>query len=185
MQKLKTFTIKSVSEEGDSVHFEGLASTFGNVDRHGDIMVAGCFDDSIRDKPTVPMCLNHDWNIVIGKMALSLNEEGLWVKGTFNLNDANAKNVYDLMKMGALDSFSIGFFIKDYDPIDTERPYGGWNIKKAEVFEVSVVTVPANPQATVERVKSADVAIAVSTAVEKHLEKASLISELEKLGGSL
>lgn len=48
------------------------------------------------------------------------------------------------MKMGALDSLSIGFRIKDM-----ERTLEGRLIKEAEVYEVSVATVPANPNAIV------------------------------------
>lgn len=46
---------------------------------------------------------------------------------------------------------SVGAFIKEYEPLDPKSPYGGWDIKKSEVFELSVVTIPANPAASVLR----------------------------------
>ena len=41
----------------------------------------------------------------------------------------------------------MGFSIKDYEPMDEKNPYGAWDIKKAELHETSVVSVPANPSA--------------------------------------
>lgn len=156
MEKLKHFIIKSIDDESSNHHFEGYASTFGNTDRDGDVMDRYCFDESVRQKSVVPMCLNHNRNVVIGKMELSVDDKGLKTLGTFNLNDPEAQKMYDLMKMGAIDSFSIGMFIKDYEPIDTKHPWDGLLLKAVEVFEVSVVTVPANPEATVDIVKSQD-----------------------------
>lgn len=154
MKKLKTFQIKAVESEKSDVHFEGYASTFGNTDRYGDVMVKGCFDETVKKKSVIPMLFNHETNLVIGKLELSTDDKGLFAKGLFNLNDPQAQNVYDLLKMGALNSMSIGFITKDYEVIDTKKPYSGWNIKEAEVVETSVVTVPANEQALITNVKS-------------------------------
>ncbi|MBZ4248670.1 HK97 family phage prohead protease, partial [Streptococcus pneumoniae] len=108
MEKLKTFVVKSVEEESADFHFEAYASTYGNTDRDGDVMAKGCFDNTLKTKAVVPMCLNHDRNRVIGKHELSVDEKGLRTRSTFNLSDPEAKKTYDLMKMGALDSLSIG-----------------------------------------------------------------------------
>ena len=82
------------------------------------------------------------------------DEKGVFAKGTFNHNDDVAEKYYDLVKMGAIDSMSIHFIVKDYDPIDATKPYGGWRIKKADIIEVSLVTVPANTEALISTVKS-------------------------------
>lgn len=156
MERVKSFVVKSVGEESADYHFEAYASTFGNVDRDGDIMAKGCFDQTVATKAVVPMCLNHDRDRVIGKHVLTVDEKGLRTKSTFNLSDPEAKKIYDLMKMGALDSLSIGFFIKDYEPVDAKEPFGGWVFKDVDIFEISVVTVPANPQALVDTVKQLD-----------------------------
>nr|WP_307955108.1 HK97 family phage prohead protease [Streptococcus uberis] len=77
--------------------------------------------------------------------------------------------------MGALDSFSIGFIVKDYEAIDNKSIYSGMKIKEAELLETSIVTVPANPSATVSSVKSLDIA----NTIKKELEKQELIKKLE------
>ncbi|GEM_PF-1155539 len=153
----KSFEIKTIKEaEEGSFHFEGYASTYDNEDRDGDKMLKGCFDTSVKGKSVIPMLFNHDRNSVIGKLEIEADEKGLLAKGFFNLADSLAVNVYELMKMGALNSMSIGFLVKDYDPLDKDRPFGGWAIKEAEVVETSIVTVPSNTQAVVDVVKSFD-----------------------------
>lgn len=77
------------------------------------------------------------------------------------------------MKMGALDNLSIGFFIKDYEPVDAKQPYGGWIFKEVEIFEISVVTVPANPQATVDNIKEFDMSV-----VDKRIAQANMKQEI-------
>ncbi|VKY83370.1 prophage LambdaSa2, protease [Streptococcus pneumoniae] len=173
MEKLKTFVVKSVEEESADFHFEAYASTYGNTDRDGDVMAKGCFDNTLKTKAVVPMCLNHDRNRVTGKHELSVDEKGLRTRSTFNLSDPEAKKTYDLMKMGALDSLSIGFFINDYEPVDAKQPYGGWIFKEVEIFEISVVTVPANPQATIDNIKGFDMSV-----VDKRIAQANMKQDI-------
>lgn len=175
MEKLKTFVVKSVEEESADFHFEAYASTYGNTDRDGDVMAKGCFDNTLKTKAVVPMCLNHDRNRVIGKHELSVDEKGLRTRSTFNLSDPEAKKTYDLMKMGALDSLSIGFFINDYEPVDAKQPYGGWIFKEVEIFEISVVTVPANPQATIDNMSVVDKRIAQANMKQDIMSKLATI----------
>ena len=51
--------LKSVSESDGT--FTGYAGVFGNIDSYGDILVKGCFADSIAEsKGKVPILANHD-----------------------------------------------------------------------------------------------------------------------------
>lgn len=169
MERLKTFVVKSVDDESADYHFEGYASTFENKDRDGDIMAKGCFDETVKIKATVPICLNHNRNVVLGMQELSIDSKGLRTRGTFNLNDPEAQKWRDLMKMGAIDSFSIGFMVKDYERLDPANPFSGLLFKEVEVVEVSIVTVPANPNATVETIKSFN-----ADEVAKHICQANM-----------
>ena len=154
--RAKSFEIKAVENSESGYHFSGYASTYGNSDRDGDIIEPGAFNGILNgtNKSVVPMLYQHKLSEVIGKIELSLDSKGLIARGTFNLNDERAKNVYDLVKMGALDSMSIGFFVKDYEPIDPKRPFGAWKLKELDVVETSIVTVPANSQALISNIKS-------------------------------
>jgi len=150
--RMKSFEFKK-AEDSAIYHFIGYASTYDNVDRDKDVMVRGCFDESVEQKSTIPMLWNHNRDEVIGKIELSLDHKGLIAEGTFNLKDQKAQHIKDLVDMDALDSMSIGFIIRDYEPVDKMRPFGGWNIKKVDVVETSIVTIPANPSATITDIK--------------------------------
>lgn len=151
--RFKDFAITK-ADESAGYHFRGYASTYGNEDRDGDVMIKGCFDESVKNKNHVTMLFNHDRNKALGRMDLILDDKGLIAEGTFLLDDPEAKKIKGLIDMGALDSMSIGFIIQDYEPVDNTRPFGGWKIKSATVVEVSIVTVPANEQALITEVKS-------------------------------
>ena len=59
----------------------------------------------------------------------------------------------DLIKDGVLGAFSVGFKVKDADYLEETD---GLMIKDAELFEVSVVSVPCNQAATFSLAKSFD-----------------------------
>ena len=65
------------------------------------------------------------------------------------------KEVYELMKMGALDSMSIGYRLTPedykYDPKERRRV-----IKSVDLMEISLVTFPMNPKAKITKVKLAE-----------------------------
>lgn len=145
----KNFRFKDGSESEGIV--EGYLSTYGNTDREGDVIVKGAFDESLSKKRKVPMCFNHDWNNVIGKMELSSDNFGLKAKGIFNLSDPFAKKTFELVKMGAIDSLSIGMMVKEFESMTR-----GIKILKADIFEGSIVTVPANEQAVITENKSTE-----------------------------
>lgn len=151
--KMKSLTLTK-AEGSEPGKFSGYLSTYGNEDRDGDTVVKGAFDDSIERKSTVPMLKNHNRDVVIGLMRLSSDDTGLHVDAELNMNDPVAKNQSDLIAMGALDSLSIGMAVVEYEPTDPQHPFGGWVIKKADVYEGSIVTIPANADALIESSKS-------------------------------
>lgn len=150
--KSKMMSLKNL--DGENGKFSGYLSTYGNADRDGDIIVKGAFDEGVANKSTVPLLFNHSTYNVVGKLDLSVDAKGLYVEGVLDLDSEEAQKVYRLMKMGALDSMSVGMIIKEYLPIDPEKPYGAWEIKKAQAVEGSIVAIPANDRATIDYVKN-------------------------------
>jgi HK97 family phage prohead protease len=140
--------------EDTGASFEGYLSTYGNEDRDGDVIVKGAFEKYLEKKSTVPLCFNHNWNSVIGKLELTSDDTGLKAMGYLNGSDSLAANIHNLIKMGALDSMSVGMYIKEYEPIDNKHPFGAWRITEAEAVEGSVVTIPANEMAAIDSVKA-------------------------------
>jgi HK97 family phage prohead protease len=126
----------------------GYASVFGNVDSYGDVVLAGAFKGCGSRKPK--MLYQHKSSDVIGVWdVMREDSKGLYVEGII-ANTPLGEEVYTLAKMGALDSLSIG-----YNVIDSEYDSKGIRLlKNIDLWEVSVVTFPANDQATLTSVKS-------------------------------
>lgn len=140
-------------EEVQEYDIKGFATTYENQDRHGDIVKAGAFDEMTRFK--IPMLFNHNYNAVIGNITLEKCKDGIIAKGKFN-STAIANDVKEMVKNGDISDLSVGMIIKQATPHDKDRPYGSRDIEKAEILETSIVTIPANPQATINEVKSYD-----------------------------
>lgn len=139
----KTFDFNITKAEKNT--FSGYASTFGNVDRQGDIVAKGAFKNSLNDH--VLVLYNH--SEAIGK-ALEMKEDqhGLFVKAKIS-DTERGREVMTLIKDGVINKMSIGFNIKDYEHSDDGRI-----IKDVELFEFSAVAFPANPEATITGFKS-------------------------------
>lgn len=134
--------------------FEGYGSIFGNTDLGGDVVAKGAFTRSLKKyggNGSLPLMFwAHDPAQVPGKwLEMSEDTNGLYVKGM--LADTQLGNeVRTLLGMGAVRGLSIG-----YQTVDQDYTKDGVRvIKDAELWEVSVVSLPMNPLATVEHVKS-------------------------------
>jgi uncharacterized protein len=150
------FELKAVSEDGV---VEGYGSVFGVRDSYGDVIAAGAFAKSLREhkktKTQPAMLWQHDPSEPVGVWDIvEEDEKGLKVKGRLALDTARGKEAHALLKMGALNGLSIGF-------VATEKDYsadGDRVLKGIDLWEVSLVTFPANGKARITSVKSADVA---------------------------
>ena len=155
MQKIfnLTSTFKSVEEADDgSVNIKGYAST-NDTDRAGDVIDKEAWEkgglDNFGNNPII--LFNHDYNRPIGR-ATGLETDDRGLKLTANISKS-AGDVTNLVKEGILRAFSVGFRVKDADYIEETD---GLKISDAELFEVSVVSVPANQAATFSVAKSFD-----------------------------
>jgi HK97 family phage prohead protease len=151
----RPFEIKAVQEDGV---FEGYGSIFGNVDSYKEIVAPGAFAESLmqwKESGRLPPVLwQHRSGEPIGPF-VSMAEDGvgLRVKGQLLVNDVQrAKEARALMQAKAVNGLSIGFVTRDdsYDKVTGIR-----TLKKVDLWEVSVVTFPANPAAQISSVKSA------------------------------
>lgn len=152
------FEIKNLHVENGIGIIEGLASTFGNTDRVGDVIAVGAFTDTIEEikarKGHIPMLWQHDSRVVIGKFRASdmvETNQGLFVKGEINLNTAKGKDAHELLKAEDVSDFSIGFRTLESEFDEVARVNV---IEKVDLREISIVTFPANEEAVVTAVKS-------------------------------
>lgn len=144
----------------------GYGAVFGNVDRTGDLIAKGAFSVTLRDwrkkGKLPPMLLQHggffgsaEDGIPIGIWTdMSEDATGLLVKGElFAIDSDKGRYIHEGLKSGALDGLSIGYVASDVvfgkKPDDPRR-----TLKKIDLFEVSIVTFPANDASRVTGAKS-------------------------------
>lgn len=140
--------------------FSGYASVFNNTDSHGDIITPGAFKESLKSIPHVKLLWQHDTCAVIGSVtSLSEDPHGLHIEARINLGTSKGRDAYALLKAGDLDGMSIGY---RPDETDFDQSTGVRTIKSLKLYEVSVVTFPANTQAKIMSVKSIDKAESLS-----------------------
>lgn len=138
----------------------GYGAYFNNIDACGDIIVPGAFRDTIEEHKAAgkmpAMLVNHGHNALpVGVWTdLAEDEIGLKVAGHF-LSSQAALETYEAVKAGAITGLSIGYFVEDFE-IATANGQSVRKIKKASIFEISLVTFPANDKARISSVKSID-----------------------------
>lgn len=148
----------SVRAVGDGGEIEGYASVFGVLDTWDDIIAAGAFSATIKAHKasgTMPAMLwQHDGDDPLGVWTdMAEDANGLKVKGRLCLETSCGKEALALLKMGAINGLSVGFITKSYE-YDTETDVR--TITEVDLWEVSLVTFPANNKARVTSVKSSN-----------------------------
>jgi len=149
-----TSTFKTHTEKDGSASIRGMAST-SDFDRAGDSISPDAWNKSggLNNFKKNPIILfNHDYDRPIGRATgLDVTDKGLELEA--KISKSAPAGVCDLVKDGVLGAFSVGFRVKDADYIEETD---GLMIKDAELFEVSVVSVPCNQAATFSLAKSFD-----------------------------
>ncbi|AXY56635.1 HK97 family phage prohead protease [Acinetobacter chinensis] len=147
--------IKSVSDTGE---FEGYASVFDVVDSYGDVVVKGAFKSTLEswskrnDLP--PVLWQHKMSEPIGPFTeMKEDDHGLFVRGKLLIEeDPLAKRAHAHMKAGSVKGMSIGYMVVDAEYHKQEDLY---YLKEIDLWEVSIVTFPANTDAKITEVKTA------------------------------
>lgn len=152
------FEYKAHQDDEEKGVFTGYGSIFGNKDLGNDVVVEGAFAKSIGKKGAraVKMLYQHRQDEPIGVFDEIIEDRrGLKVKGRLAMGTQRGREVYELMKMGALDGLSIGYRVDpkgvDYDEKGKRR-----YLKSVDLMEISAVTFPMNPRARVQAVKGAE-----------------------------
>lgn len=144
-------TIKSLDAAGQ---FSGLAWAYDQTDRTGDFIHRGAFAASIerlkKSGNALPLLWDHDQAHPIGSLELEDTDAGLMVHGKLELTLEKAREAYQLLKQRVL-SLSIGFM---FDDQHAEITNGVREFSQVDLFETSLVTVPAHAGAQIIEVKS-------------------------------
>ena len=147
------FELKSLKDDGT---FDGYGSVFGVKDSYDEIVAPGAFAETLaaqKSVGTMPALLwQHRADEPIGVYS-NMEEDsiGLKVSGQLALKTSRGAEAYELLKMKAISGLSIGFVTRE-DAFDQKT--GIRTLKKVDLWEVSLVTFPANGAARVQGVKS-------------------------------
>ena len=143
---------------------QGYASTFNNVDLQGDVIRPGAFAKTISERVAagkVKLMVQHMTHAmmatdVIGTIAEAREDEkGLWIHADLASTKV-AQDVRKLISEGHVTGLSVGFWPLDCGEITMEDGKKVLEIKEAKLAEVTVTAFPANEEATILSVKTAD-----------------------------
>jgi HK97 family phage prohead protease len=157
--------------------FAGYASVFNLVDNQRDLIVRGAFSRTLKaGAAQVKLLWQHQQDEPIGVFHRIVEDtRGLYVEGQLLLSVRRAQEAYDLLKAGALTGLSIGYSPSRYT---TDPKTGVRTLLEVELWEISLVTFPANQAAGVTAVKQ-------SAAERAHLRQAQQSGRLIELVSAL
>lgn len=183
-----TKSVKTTKDENwvEAVEIEWYAST-KDKDRVGDIVVPEAFKSALEwymMNPIVLLQHKADKPIWVVEEA-NIDDNWLYIKAKIT---ENTDWVMNQIKNGVLRAFSIWYRVKDYDT--DARELADWSfdftniIKDLELFEISVVSIPANPFALSKSIESLlevkDIEEAVEDEVQEEAEEKSEEAEQEE-----
>ena len=148
-----TLKVKAVTEDGETRTITGIAST-PKQDRDNDIL------DMVGAKFALPIPLlwQHNHNQPIGEVTdATVTDEGIEITATIvkiaeeGILKNRTDEAWQSIKSGLVKCLSIGFRPLEYNYLEDSW---GLHIKEWEWYELSAVTVPANPDAVITSVKN-------------------------------
>lgn len=141
---------------------EAYASVFDTVDSYGDVVRRGAFADTLTDweqrGKTIPLLYGHDFNDPfknIGGVVEAIEDDrGLKITADLDMDNPTAVQVFNLISKGRLSEMSFAFNYVDAGmaTVDGEELF---EVRKVDLYEVSVVPIGANRDTEIVSAKSA------------------------------
>lgn len=172
---------KAEGEDG-KLHISFYACAFGNIDSYRDIIDSKACDAFLtsEDAKRMKLCYQHDLQEVIGVVTdMKADAIGLLCEADI-LPTQKGKDVQTLIKAGAINEFSIGYFADEYHY--ERRGEDELRILDAiTIIEASPVTRAANPKAILLDAKSEDFQAGLKELTDEQLEEMKAAIEYERL----
>lgn len=170
---------------------EAYASVFDTVDSYGDVVRRGAFTDTLADwaarEKTIPLLYGHDFNDpfknIGGVIDAYEDDRGLKITADLDMDNPTAVQVFSLIQKGRLSEMSFAFRYVDAGmaTVDGEDIY---EVRKVDLYEVSVVPVGANRETEILSAKSArDLLTAVKQANLDAATEAVVVDALTRAAG--
>lgn len=170
MEKLyKNFDIKA--DEGTGT-VSGYFSTYDPIpDSYGDIVAPGAFTETIKAREDTghpfPLCWNHDLDQIIGKVdSIEDTEKGPLMTASF-FDTPLAQEKREIVKSGVVYQFSFAYDIEEAGPVKLEDGTKVNELRELNLYEVSIVPIPANQNAVMTEVKAEEPEISEPEVEEK------------------
>ena len=176
LRKSQAFELKAIDESGA---FEGIASVYGNIDSYGDIVEPGAFSKSIMERgKSIPVLWQHKDPIGVGEVYDAGSHLG--IKGQILETVSLGADAIKLAKAGIVKGLSIGYkTMKDSWDNDLKAR----KLHEVKLYEISLVTFPANELATLTGIKSESVedeAIRALLEYQRELKAGRMISSANR-----
>ena len=157
VRQTRSFALELRATADDGT-IEGYGSVYGVRDQYDDVIAPGSFGASLaahRSAGTMPAMLwQHDPDDPIGVWTEMVEDaKGLRVMGKLCLDTERGREAHALLKMRAINGLSIGFIAKQWT---YDRDTDVRTLTEIDLWEISLVTFPANTQARVANVKTFD-----------------------------
>jgi uncharacterized protein len=133
------------------------AAAFGNVDRTNEVIEAGAFKNLPEFVASGWIAINHDWDDLPVASVESAEQDGYGLKLTCKWHSTPEAQkcrtiVKERMERGKAVKCSIGYRVLE-DMAETRDGKAVRILKSIELYEASIVNLPANPAAHVTSVK--------------------------------
>lgn len=173
-----------IRADSDGSGISGYASHFGSIDSYGTAMKKGAFAKTIGDRGGLVSVLWQHWSdSPIGKTTeLREDDTGLWFNATISDGTTQGKDAMTLLRDGVPLGMSFGFEtlksrpVEEGDDLDWSQAPDFYKqdenreyvrvIEEVRLWEISVVTFPANEMATIDSVRQQEQMDALSTLLE-------------------
>jgi HK97 family phage prohead protease len=130
------------SEVDSRGKFYGYASVFNVEDSYGDVILNGAFSKTIKNRASsLRLLWQHSSDGIVGEIETIWEDiVGLYVSGKIHLDDKLGERVYCYIVNNVVNGLSIGYSVDSC----TFDALGRRIIKAISLFEISIVTLPAN-----------------------------------------
>ena len=157
--KYKEFPMQK--SEGDAGTISGYFSTYDRIpDSYGDVIAKGAFTETIQKRKEsghpFPLCWNHDLNQIVGSIDpedIIDDDHGPHMDASF-FNTPLAQEKREIVKSGVVYQFSFAYDILEAGPTELEDGTKANELRKLDLFEVSIVPIPANQNAILTDIKA-------------------------------
>ncbi|WP_461220965.1 HK97 family phage prohead protease [Lactococcus cremoris] len=167
-KETRVFNISQLSTraEGEekAVAIDGYAAVFNSKTNIGgwfdEVIEPGAFSRSLSDNGDIRALFNHNWDNVLGRtksQTLELKEDEKGLNFKVELPDTSvARDLTISMERGDINQCSFGFFITDEEWNYNVEP-ALRTIKEVELFEISIVSIPAYDDTEASLVRSKEI----------------------------